>query len=378
MEADPSMRDGINTDPATQEQPTATLPVVSGGRTTAGGTIDGERPRASPEHRNACGGCQADRDRVAGTGGASSLLEGRGKSCDKLPPNKRIGLVLKACSCRRAWCPDCCGKWGGRVIGKLRKAVSGFSDVLFLTLTFDQRRWASPEAAYRHVRDSRAVSLMMRELRRRGYVTGRYFAAWEIHPKQGQWFHLHLLIEASYVPHDVLSQAWGLGFAYVKRLPIKAAINYVAKYVAKPPACDLPDWLLDFRGHVPRYQTSRGLFPRDEKPDDPEPEPTPPPIREESAKSESRTLRESLADCKQPAIIVERWLVWDRDENGDVFGRDVERYFDEAHGFTYRQIVQRWGLREVDGKPMALLPAAVASKLTGRSCQPPPDMVDYW
>lgn len=104
---------------------------------------------------------------------------------------------------------------------------------LFLTLTYDREKYDSPQDLYRRAAEERHVRLFVRELERKLRVdlTGRWLCKLEF--QQGGWVHWHLLVlGVEFISHDILSDAWGMGFVWVRRMS-RTNICYVCKYVAK-------------------------------------------------------------------------------------------------------------------------------------------------
>lgn len=147
----------------------------------------------------------------------------------------------------------------------LRGPIGEFGSVLMLTLTV--HREGSAESQYRECQEKRAVSELMRKLKRRGMVnSGRYFYVIEFH--QDGYPHWHLLVDSSFVCKYKLQKLWGRGNCWVssgpKGLRFKSndhALNYVTKYVAKWER-PFPGWVMDFPGNMRRFSCSRGLMPR--------------------------------------------------------------------------------------------------------------------
>ena len=168
--------------------------------------------------------------------------------------------------CKSQFCEDCalahCVSWRE----KLRPALRDWKSVLMLTLTLDQKPFDGPEEAYRYIGKKRAVAELMKKLHKGQHViTRRYALAMEYH-KNG-WPHYHVLVEGRYVDKHKLQKMWGHGIAYVSKHDFKNvehAINYATKYISKTDEKGgfwFPDWVLDYKGNIRRFSTSRGLVP---------------------------------------------------------------------------------------------------------------------
>lgn len=216
---------------------------------------------------------------------ADSSLEHSGKSCNSeaKPPvaeyaRERFEVRPKRCKC--GFCPRCQEVMGWNLRRRVTAALSPWSSVFMLTLTLDPELFGSPEEGYRWVRSSRAVSLLVQDLWRRGLIRSRRFFYVLEWTKKG-WPHWHLLVEARYVPHREALELWGRrrppgierkpgrpGLGWVKysapkfgRRTVYAA-NYATKYLIKSPEHGWPAWVMDFEGNIARYGVSRGFWGR--------------------------------------------------------------------------------------------------------------------
>lgn len=119
-----------------------------------------------------------------------------------------VGLSPFRC---KSWrCPRCAPRVNARDAARIETALSGIdlSRVLFLTLTFDPRRWRDAGEAWRHSRDC-WKRLRDRLAYRYGLGRGRerqaarilYVQTWEQH-KNG-WPHVHALVYCESMADDV-------------------------------------------------------------------------------------------------------------------------------------------------------------------------------
>lgn len=147
---------------------------------------------------------------------------------------------------------------------KLRDGLKHWRSVLMLTLTVDPKRYENAESAFIEIRQKRRVAELIRKLNRDGVLKTREFTKTIEFHKNG-WPHYHLLVEASFVSKYKLQAAWKIGHCWVSKNDFESmdhAINYATKYIVKTDEDDgfaFPDWVLDFKGKVFRFSTSRGL-----------------------------------------------------------------------------------------------------------------------
>jgi hypothetical protein len=129
----------------------------------------------------------------------------------------------------------------------------------FVTLTMATRR-IPPSSAYQLGKNR-----LRRFLARFRQALGRPFRwCWKLEFHEDGYAHWHLLIEyPKPLPEEMLPELeswWGLGRVNVKRVK-QREIGYVLKYVAKGPE-DLPAWVMEHKGRLRVFQTSRGFFTR--------------------------------------------------------------------------------------------------------------------
>lgn len=236
------------------------------------------------------------------------------------PPEISISpeFELVAVGCKSRFCDCCAPSMGIKLKERLIPALSSFESPMMLTLTVDPKLFPSGEGAYRHVRKVRAISGLVRELYRKGFLNSkRFFYVLEFQPISGNP-HWHLVVDSAYVPFESLKTAWNryipegvgperlrVGLGSVKLSPSKfqngeAAAHYVAKYIIKKPEGGWPSWVLIFRGTMRRYGVSRGFWSVTEKPKP----------REKSSRRAGKvylrrkSVAEQLAKCGKRAVIV--------------------------------------------------------------------------
>lgn len=177
--------------------------------------------------------------------------------------------------CKSQFCKDCalahCVSWRE----KLRPALAHWKSVMMLTLTLDRSRHESPEAGYRYVGKKRSVSELIKKLHKRKMIRSREFTTTlEFHKvEKSGWPHYHVLVDSSFVDKHELQRLWGLGNCWYSKHEFKSishAINYATKYISKTSEDDdeefwFPEWVLDFKGNMRRFSTSRGLCPSGRK-----------------------------------------------------------------------------------------------------------------
>lgn len=121
---------------------------------------------------------------------------------------------------------------GAKLAADLIERCKG-EDGVFLSLTYRRDDWEGPLDLYRAASEERHVRLFIRSL---GNIlgeslSGRWLCKMEF--QQGGWLHFHIvLLGVKYVPHDRLTEAWGMGHVWVNRIS-NNKLRYLGKYVAK-------------------------------------------------------------------------------------------------------------------------------------------------
>ncbi len=221
-------------------------------------------------------------------------LEKGAKSCDQ---SVETEFYLHGRPCQSRFCSECTTRLGVELREKVREVVKDWKSPLMWTLTLNPELFESARSGFFHVRDVRAISRLVRQLRKDGVLNGRhYFVVIEWH-KNG-WPHWHLLVDSNFVSHDRLKEIWGrfqpdgVQPSHAKKClcdecmgwrkglepllrpsmgsvwfspPFNGdgahAANYATKYLLKTPEHPYPDWVLDAEGiKIARYSTSRGFF----------------------------------------------------------------------------------------------------------------------
>jgi hypothetical protein len=157
---------------------------------------------------------------------------------------------------------------------------------MMLTVTVDPLLFPDgPKSAWEHVRARCAVARLVGRLHRSGWLNDRrYFFAMET--QDNGWPHWHILVDSNFVPFDVLARLWAEVNWSPKRFgPMPAidtgkgngkrpvfgsvrftargknsVVNYVVKYLTKPPFGGVPDWILVSRVPVRRFSCSRDFW----------------------------------------------------------------------------------------------------------------------
>ncbi len=198
---------------------------------------------------------------------------------------------LSKCRCNCWFCPDCCKSKGYNLRAELVPILETFAGLLLLTFTVDPELFPSPQAAFEYLMDNRCLSRTMQDLRRASVLnSNRYFYVVEWQERTEQ-VHFHVLVDATFVAHDLLTRCWGknrppglgpprdgrpaIGFAWISKPsfeggPLHAA-RYVTKYLTKVPQKGFPGWVLAMgvQRRVRRYGTSRGFWDRVSLPSEP-------------------------------------------------------------------------------------------------------------
>lgn len=183
---------------------------------------------------------------------------------------------IRSCRCKSWFCSEC-AKWMGFAMRrKLVEVLKGWKSILLVTLTVDPTLFDSSEAAYRWVRERFGISVLMRTLKRYGFITGRY--VWFLEFQKNGWPHWHIIVESKFIPGAFLAEQWGKlrpkGIELVPGRPLfgkvdiqsrkfkgpEHAANYGTKYLIKEPEYGWPEWVMDFAGRLSRYGVSRGFW----------------------------------------------------------------------------------------------------------------------
>jgi len=177
---------------------------------------------------------------------------------------------------------------GYRLRSELVPILETFGGLLMISLSVDPSLFRSPKDAYLYMRKRRCLALTMQDLRRASCLfSPRYFyvVEWQ---KETLQAHFHVLLDASFVPHELLLASWSkhrpawagppvasrpaFGTAWISKPrfaggPVHAA-RYATKYLIKVPENGFPDWVLEMGAdeRVKRYSTSRPFWGREAKP----------------------------------------------------------------------------------------------------------------
>lgn len=149
------------------------------------------------------------------------------------------GVVIEfPVSCGNRFCEVCTVSRRSRIRRKVQALMQAVElhhgeTVKFLTLTIPNQ--SDPSSMLSVIQQS------FRRLRQRAFFKSRVrggITFYEITGEPGDWHvHLHAIIVGRYIPVEQLSQHWravspGM-IVHIKRLPIRAAVNYVTKYAMK-------------------------------------------------------------------------------------------------------------------------------------------------
>ncbi len=218
-------------------------------------------------------------------------------------------LVISPCRCRVRCCVVCGRRDGWTARQRLYEHVAAgrFSAPDLLTLTVDRSRFATPEAAHKFVNAEKYVSRLMRLL-------GVKWWAWvlEFQTKTGDgWPHWHVLIDKSALPGRFLDlkrawkfwrDKWGVGGLQLagdrKGMTPKHAVNYITKYMLKPPEGGYPSWVLH-SSHLKFIGSSMavGALTTDPKDTSPDPDDDPEP------RGPTSPLIDRMAACGQSSVL---------------------------------------------------------------------------
>ncbi len=150
---------------------------------------------------------------------------------------RRVHVIGSACRLR--WCPICAKAKAKLISGAVKHYINKKTNAKFVTFTMKHN--SKPlSAQLKHLTDS------WREFRRYkfwkdGVAGGIWFLQVKKSKATGQWHpHLHVLINAEFMPQSLLSQAWELATQDSKIVDIRQVhnaekvANYVARYVSRP------------------------------------------------------------------------------------------------------------------------------------------------
>ena len=167
---------------------------------------------------------------------------------------------------------------GYRLRRRVAAVLKTFERVLMISLTVDRTLFPNAQAAYEWVRRKHGIGLLVKNLRRKGWVeSGRYI--WFLEFQKAGWPHWHVFVDAKYIPAGLVYEVWGKlrppGIDQVDGRPpfgkvdvspgskfqdSEHAANYGTKYVIKEPREGWPEWVWEFEGRVARYGVSRGFW----------------------------------------------------------------------------------------------------------------------
>jgi hypothetical protein len=347
---------------------------------------------------------EAGEPREAGTRpavAASSYLAISGKDCDgekRERREKEKRYEVAACGCRSWFCPRCCVGRGLSLRQRLIPILHTFTGILMWTFTIDPTLFESPAAAYEYVKRKRCISNVIRRLRERGHLhSDRYICLVEWQ-KKSEMPHFHVLVDAGFTPFDEVCELWnryrpaeagpiqgdrpGFGSVRFSAPKFRSAVHaarYGCKYLIKHPGHGYPDWVLDSRGEVHRYSTSRGFWDGPDEPvqpgaadggdptrnaelgagDDESAPESETPNRAVDRHFELKTVRERLANCGRSCVVLQLTDVVDT-RTGEV---TVERRFMAAIFISVGEAASIAGERLPEGKRRFVLDAAGVAKV---------------
>lgn len=182
----------------------------------------------------------------------------------------RIHIRESRCWCRV--CSSCAPRLGMRVRGALLRTQDSWEIPYLFTLTVDRSKFASPQAAYEHIKQGRYIPRLLTALNLVRWVHVLEFQMETWDEKGRGWPHWHLLIDLAAVKGYVnLKKAWalwrdtwglgGLDLRMRKRMKDQSpesAMRYITKYLVKVPKEGWPDWVLEKR-NIRFVQASRSI-----------------------------------------------------------------------------------------------------------------------
>jgi hypothetical protein len=237
---------------------------------------------------------------------------------------------VRACGCKSRFCKECCVGLGLALRQRLVPRLEAFHDILMVTLTLDPELHSSAATAYRYCKERRCVSEFARALKAKGVLHSPLWFCANEWQKKSEMIHFHMLLDASHIPFELIRDAWnrfrpasagpiigdrpGFGsvwFSAPECGDARHAANYACKYVIKYPDHGFPDWVLDLKGQVHRYSTSRGFWDSPKRNAQMETEGRDKSSRDESEEAagvddprEMSSIRERIANCRKDAVLV--------------------------------------------------------------------------
>jgi hypothetical protein len=185
-----------------------------------------------------------DIDSIEGTERHKKLLDCRSSAW--FARDVRTGQVkIMSNSCRLRWCPICSKARSAFLIMQVHEWLRKVRRPKFMTLTMKhtnadlehQIKWL-----YKHFRQFR-----MRKIFRKKMHGGIWFFQLKRSKETNEWHpHLHCVIDAEYIPQDILSKEWKAQTGTSSIVDIRAvrSVQKVAEYVSR--YCSRPAKLTDF------------------------------------------------------------------------------------------------------------------------------------
>lgn len=115
----------------------------------------------------------------------------------------RVGVLWR---CRNRWCPDCFRSWAGAAITEIRADLAGMTAPKHLVLSIRAAGLGQLRAGWKLLDDSfrRLRRCKLWKQKARSYVQARGLTF-----SKGKWHvHLHIAVDADYMPHLDLKAAW--------------------------------------------------------------------------------------------------------------------------------------------------------------------------
>src|ERR1017187_7567684 len=147
-----------------------------------------------------------------------------------------------------------------KVLARFWDRLPDVSGKLFLTFTLDPKNYADEETAFEDSRDwlRKLFFQLRRGVEHEGkfcVIDAPYCIKVEFH--ESGWVHYHaIFLTPRFLPKEVLSELWGLGWVKVQRIT-NQDFHYLLKYVTK--AADLPEWVKK-RKRLRVFQTTKGFL----------------------------------------------------------------------------------------------------------------------
>jgi hypothetical protein len=227
-------------------------------------------------------------------------------------------ILPRRCHCR--FCRVCRRHLALTFRTRLLEVLRTYLDIQMITLTIDPDLFFGSKEAYLYVSENGYVrNLIKRVLPYSHIASNRY--VWVLEFTEGGAPHIHILLDGSYVPEEVVQEEWdrfrpedagdpingrpGFGRTSVTRIPpgdtLEAAAELAAIYLSATDTF-IPEWVLKMGAdrRIRTFGTSRGFWPQQAK------LPRKRPYRPRPRQPNARTYADREADCGTTSFLFRR------------------------------------------------------------------------